>query len=43
MGMACGTVLASFGVEDFGPSRLVSLTRDDVERRMSEFRAMLSF
>jgi sugar/nucleoside kinase (ribokinase family) len=38
-----GVVTASFTVEDFGLNRLRSLTLDDIEARMREFRAMLEF
>jgi len=42
-GIACGTVIASFNVEDFGVRRLAGLTREEVDRRMAEFRDMLAF
>ena len=42
-GLAYGTVMASFGVEQFGPARFLDLTVEDVDRRLSEFRGMLSF
>jgi len=32
-----GSVLGSFVVEDFGPRRLLQLTRDDIERRYRQF------
>lgn len=32
-----GSVMGSFVVEDFGPRRLLRLTRDDVERRYRQF------
>ncbi len=32
-----GSVMGSFVVEDFGPRRLLQLTRDDVERRYQQF------
>lgn len=32
-----GSVVASFCVEDFGTKRLVSLTRDDIEKRLRDF------
>jgi len=41
--MAYGTLMASFTVEDFSLDRLKRLTRDDLERRMEEYRRMLSF
>ena len=41
--IAYGTVLASFNVEDFGVRRVASLTSDEVEARLREFRKMLRF
>ena len=41
--IAYGTVLASFNVEDFGVRRVASLTPDEVEARLREFRKMLRF
>jgi sugar/nucleoside kinase (ribokinase family) len=38
-----GSVVASFCVEDFGPRRLRSVTRDDVERRYRQFMALTDF
>jgi sugar/nucleoside kinase (ribokinase family) len=38
--MAYGTVLASFNVEEFGTERVSQLTRDDVDARFQEVRAM---
>jgi cytidine kinase len=38
--MAYGTVLASFNVEEFGTERVSELTRDEVEQRYEELRAM---
>jgi len=38
-----GSVLASFCVEDFGPNRLRTLSRDDVERRFRHFMALTDF
>jgi sugar/nucleoside kinase (ribokinase family) len=38
-----GSVVASFCVEDFGPRRLRTVTRDDVERRYREFMALTDF
>jgi sugar/nucleoside kinase (ribokinase family) len=35
--LAYATVVASFTIEDFGPSRLCKITREDIERRMDEF------
>jgi sugar/nucleoside kinase (ribokinase family) len=41
--MAYGILVASFNVEGFGLERMVEITRDDLETRMSEYRQMLSF
>jgi sugar/nucleoside kinase (ribokinase family) len=41
--MAYGIVAASFNVEGFGVERIASITRDDIEKRMGEYRKMLSF
>ena len=41
--MAYGIVAASFNVEGFGIERMAEVTRDDIERRMAEYRKMLSF
>ena len=38
--MAYGTVLASFNVEEFGTDRVAALSRDDIEARFAELRAM---
>ena len=38
--MTYGSVLASFNVEEFGTDRIRRLTRDEVEARYEEFRAM---
>jgi sugar/nucleoside kinase (ribokinase family) len=35
--IAYGSVMGSFVVEDFGPRRLLQLSRDDVERRYRQF------
>jgi sugar/nucleoside kinase (ribokinase family) len=39
-GMAYGTVLASFNVEEFGTERVAALDRDEVEARFAELREM---
>ena len=39
-GMAYGTVLASFNVEQFGTERVAALSRDEVDARFEELRAM---
>jgi sugar/nucleoside kinase (ribokinase family) len=41
--MAYGTVAASFTVEDFSLDRLRQIGREDIDRRMAEYRQMLTF
>jgi sugar/nucleoside kinase (ribokinase family) len=41
--VAYGTILASFNVEQFGIGRLATLTLEEVEARMREFRGILEF
>ena len=41
--MAYGTVAASFTVEDFSLDRLQKIEREDLDRRMEQYRRMLSF
>ena len=41
--MAYGTLAASFTVEDFSLDRLKQIEREDLARRMEEYRRMLSF
>jgi sugar/nucleoside kinase (ribokinase family) len=41
--MAYGSVLASFNVEDFGTERVQSLTRDEIDERLREFRRSTMF
>jgi sugar/nucleoside kinase (ribokinase family) len=41
--MAYGTVLASFNIEDFGTERVASLTREEIDERLGELRAMTEF
>ncbi len=41
--MAYGTVVASFTVEDFGLDRLKRLERAEIDARLEQYRAMLSF
>jgi sugar/nucleoside kinase (ribokinase family) len=41
--MAYGVLVASFTVEDFSLDRLQQIERADLERRMDEYRRMLSF
>ena len=41
--LAYGTVVASFNVENFSLDRMKTIERDDIERRLEEYRRMLSF
>jgi cytidine kinase len=41
--MAYGTLVASFTVEDFSLDRLKQIEREDLDRRMAEYKNMLSF
>ena len=41
--MAYGSVLASFNVEDFGTERIQSLTREEIEARLRDFRRITNF
>jgi sugar/nucleoside kinase (ribokinase family) len=41
--LAYGTLTASFTVEDFSLERLKQIGREDLERRMVEYRRMLAF
>jgi len=41
--MAYGTVLASFNVEDFGTSRVSSLTMEQIDDRLAAFKKMAAF
>ena len=41
--LAYGTLMASFTVEDFSLDRLRTIQREDLDRRMEEYRRMLSF
>ena len=41
--MAYGTLVASFTVEDFSLEGLKRTDREELERRMDEYRRMLSF
>lgn len=43
LALAYGILTASFTVEGFGLDGLISISRDDIERRMTEYRKMLSF
>jgi sugar/nucleoside kinase (ribokinase family) len=42
-GMAYGSVLASFNVEEFGTERVARLTEDEIEQRLREFRQITHF
>ena len=42
-GLIYGSVMASFAVEEFGVSRLLQLTRSEIEARFSEFKSMTNF
>jgi hypothetical protein len=41
--LAYGVLVASFTVEDFSLDRLRQIDRPEIERRMDEYRRMLSF
>jgi cytidine kinase len=41
--LAYGTLAASFTVEDFSLDRLREIDRGDIDRRMEEYKKMLSF
>lgn len=41
--VAYGSVLASFGVERFGPERLLDLTHDAIEDRLRKYRSVVAF
>ena len=41
--MAYGTVVASFNVEDFSLDRLQRIERPDIDRRLEQYKRMLSF
>jgi hypothetical protein len=41
--MAYGTVVASFNVEDFSLRRFQRTDRDEIDRRLADYRAMMSF
>lgn len=38
-----GNIMATFAVEDFGPWRLVSLTKPEIEKRLKEFKRLTCF
>jgi sugar/nucleoside kinase (ribokinase family) len=41
--MAYGSVLASFNVEDFGTERVCSVSRDEIDERLRDFRRITHF
>jgi sugar/nucleoside kinase (ribokinase family) len=41
--MGYGTVLASFNIEEFGTERVARLSREEIDERLAELRAMTSF
>jgi L-arabinose isomerase len=41
--LAYGTIVASYNVEDFSLERMKRIERADVDRRLAEYRKMLSF
>lgn len=41
--MAYGILVASFNVEGFGLERMLQLTREDIENRMTDYKRMLRF
>jgi sugar/nucleoside kinase (ribokinase family) len=43
LAMVYGSALGSFAVEDFSVGRLAGLTKDEVRRRVSEFRELTAF
>jgi len=42
-GVACGTVTASFCLEDFSLRRFQSTSREEIDRRLDEFQDLLRF
>jgi sugar/nucleoside kinase (ribokinase family) len=38
-----GSAMASFCVEKFGPTRLKEITKDDIDRRIQQFKQLVSF
>jgi sugar/nucleoside kinase (ribokinase family) len=41
--LAYGTVVASFTVEDFSLRRFQRTTREEIDRRLNQYRTMMSF
>lgn len=42
-GIIVGSAMASFCVEKFGPTRLKEITKDDIERRIQQFKELVNF
>jgi sugar/nucleoside kinase (ribokinase family) len=42
-GIIVGSAMASFCVEKFGPTRLKEVNRDDIRRRIAQFKELVSF
>ena len=42
-GIIIGSAMASFCVEKFGPTRLKEITREDISRRILQFKELVSF
>ena len=42
-GIIIGSAMASFCVEKFGPTRLKEITREDIDRRLRQFRELVNF
>jgi len=38
-----GSAMASFCVEKFGPTRLKEISKDDIEKRLHQFRELVNF
>jgi hypothetical protein len=38
-----GSAMGSFAVEKFSNARLLEITRDDIDRRVHEFRQLVAF
>ena len=43
LAMGYGTVLASFNIEEFGTERVARLSREEIDERLEQLRAMTSF
>ena len=41
--LAYGTLVASFNVEDFSLERMKKIDRTDIDKRMQQYKQMLSF